>query len=82
MSPNFCTNNNDSERALHGPVIQRKISWGSQSDDGMRLMDRLWIVAEACNRQLVNLFNYIIQTIETLRNSSRSPLRITRLADF
>ena len=49
--------NNGAERALRGPVIQRKLSWGSQSKEGLRLMKRLWTTAETCRRQGRNVLN-------------------------
>ncbi|TDP61426.1 IS66 family transposase [Bradymonas sediminis] len=68
--------NNASERALRGPVVQRKISWGSQSNAGLRMMERLWTIAETCKRQSISALDYITQAVEALRNEAPAPLLI------
>lgn len=68
--------NNSSERALRGPVIQRKISWGSQSPSGLRLMERLWTVTETCRRHERSVLDYITEAVEALRGGKVAPLLI------
>lgn len=65
--------NNSAERALRGPVIQRKLSWGSKSEDGLRLMERLWTAAETCRRQTRSLLTYITDAVTAFRNGSPAP---------
>lgn len=66
-------NNNGAERALRGPVIQRKLSWGSKSEAGLRLMERLWTAAETCRRQARNLLEYVTDSVLAFRNGSPAP---------
>ena len=68
---------NASERALRGAVVQRKISWGSQSDAGLRMMERLWTIAETCKRQSSSVLDYITRAVEALRSKAAAPLLIT-----
>jgi transposase len=76
--PGLEPTNNASERALRGPVIQRKISWGSQSDEGLRLMERLWTTAETCKRQCRSVLDYITQAVEAFRRGAPAPMLIKR----
>lgn len=66
--------NNGAERALRGPVIQRKLSWGSQSQEGLRLMERLWTVAETCCRQGRNVLDYMTEAIQASRCGAPAPV--------
>lgn len=43
--------NNRAERALRAPVIHRKISLGTQSDDGERFAERALSAAATCRLQ-------------------------------
>ena len=51
--------NNPAERALRAPVIQRKISLGSQSDSGERFAERALSTAGTCRLQRRSLFTYL-----------------------
>jgi hypothetical protein len=66
--------NNGAERALRGPVIQRKLSWGSQSKEGLRLIKRLWTTAETCRRQGRNVLNYITEAVQAFRCRTQAPI--------
>lgn len=66
--------NNGAERALRGPVIQRKLSWGSQSQAGLRLMERLWTTAETCRRQARSVLEYITDAVDAFRNNAPAPI--------
>ncbi|WP_230467372.1 IS66 family transposase [Lujinxingia vulgaris] len=66
--------NNSAERALRGPVIPRKLSWGSKSEAGLRLMERLWTTAETCPRQGRSLLDYITAPMEALRGERAAPV--------
>ncbi|RVU42111.1 IS66 family transposase [Lujinxingia sediminis] len=68
--------NNRAERALRGPVIQRKLSWGSKSEAGLRLMERLWTAAETCRRQGRSLLDYITASMEALRGGRAAPVLV------
>lgn len=68
--------NNGSERALRNPVIQRKISWGSQSQAGLGLMERVWTTAETCTRQGKNVLEYLTTVIHAFRGGAPAPILI------
>ncbi|MFP4599843.1 MAG: transposase [Persicimonas sp.] len=68
--------NNGAERALRGPVIQRKLSWGSQSEEGLRLMERLWTTAETCRLQATSLLDYITEAVASFRDGRPAPILV------
>ena len=51
-------NNNAAERALRSSVVIRKISYGSQSDEGAHAHAVLMSVKETCNLREENFFDY------------------------
>ena len=51
--------NNAAERALRGPVIYRKLSHGTQSDDGERFIERALSVSVTCRLQARSMFTYM-----------------------
>jgi transposase len=51
--------NNHAERALRGSVIYRKLSLGTQSDDGERRIERLLSIHTTCRLQRRPLHNYL-----------------------
>jgi transposase len=55
--------NNQAERALRGPVIYRKLSLGSQSEDGERRIERLLSASTTCRLQRRSLFEYLSQLL-------------------
>ena len=57
-TPGVDPTNNAAERALRGPVIRRKLSLGTQSTRGHRLIERLSTVVATC-RQHVGLCSLI-----------------------
>jgi transposase len=61
--------NNSAERALRGPVIHRKLSHGTQSDDGERFIERALSASVTCRLQGRSLFAYLR---ELLRAHARS----------
>ena len=66
--------NNGAERALRGPVIQRKLSWGSKSEAGLRLMERLWTAVETCRRQGRSVLEYVTDAVNAFRNGTPAPI--------
>lgn len=68
--------NNGAERALRGPVIQRKLSWGSQSEEGLRLMERLWTTVETCRRRRTNVLAYITEAVACFRSGRPAPILV------
>jgi transposase len=55
--------NNPAERSLRGPVIHRKLSHGSRSDDGERFAERALSAAVTCRLQRRSLFAYLSELI-------------------
>ena len=55
--------NNPAERALRAPVIHRKISLGSQSEDGERFAERALSAAGTCRLQHRSLFTYLSELL-------------------
>ena len=65
--------NNQSERDVRTCVIQRKLSFGSQSEAGLRLMERLWTVALTCERQSKSVLDFMEQAVSAHRLGESSP---------
>jgi len=51
--------NNAAERALRGPVIHRKLSHGTQSEDGERFIERTLSASVTCRLQGRSMFAYM-----------------------
>ncbi|MCA1698600.1 MAG: IS66 family transposase [Actinobacteria bacterium] len=51
--------NNSAERALRGPVIHRKLSHGTQSEDGERFIERALSASVTCRLQARSMFAYM-----------------------
>jgi len=52
--------NNAAERSLRGPVIHRKLSHGTRTQDGERLTERALSASVTCRLQHRSLYNYLI----------------------
>jgi transposase len=55
--------NNHAERGLRGAVIYRKLSLGSQSDQGERTIERLLSASVTCRLRKRSLYTYLAQVI-------------------
>jgi transposase len=55
--------NNPAEGALRGPVIHRKLSHGTRSDDGERFAERVLTAAATCRQQGRSLFEFLTELI-------------------
>jgi len=55
--------NNHAERGLRGAVIYRKLSLGSQSEQGERTIERLLSASVTCRLRKQSLFSYLTQVI-------------------
>ena len=55
------------ERALRGPVTQRKISDESKSDAGQAWMQTLWSLLETCKRLKVSIWDVVEQSPQAYR---------------
>jgi transposase len=65
--------NNPAERALRGPVIHRKLSLGTQSDDGERFAERALSAAATCRLQRRSLFTYLSELFVAHNRGDPSP---------
>ena len=55
--------NNAAERSLRGPVIHRKLSHGTRSQDGERFIERALSASVTCRLQHRSLFTYLAQLL-------------------
>jgi transposase len=55
--------NNAAERSLRGPVIHRKLSHGTRTPDGERLIERALSASVTCRLQHRSLFAYLTQLL-------------------
>jgi transposase len=55
--------NNAAERSLRGPVIQRKLSHGTRTDDGERFIERALSASVTCRLQHRSLFAYLAELL-------------------
>lgn len=55
--------NNPAERALRAPVIHRKVSLGTQSENGERFAERALSAASTCRLQRRSLFTYLSELL-------------------
>lgn len=62
-NPGVDPTNNAAERALRGPVIYRKLSFGTQSEEGSRFVERIFSVVETCRLQKRNCYEYLVQAV-------------------
>jgi transposase len=55
--------NNAAERSLRGPVIHRKLSHGTRTDDGERFIERALSASVTCRLQGRSLFAYLAELL-------------------
>jgi transposase len=55
--------NNPAERALRGPVIHRKLSHGTRTQDGERFAERALTAAAICRQQHRSLFDSLTELL-------------------
>ena len=66
--------NNHAERALRGSVIYRKLSLGTQSDDGERRVERLLSIHTTCRLQRRPLHDYLVNAFSAHTRGDPIPL--------
>jgi len=66
--------NNHAERGLRGAVIYRKLSLGSQSEQGERAIERLLSVSQTCRQQHRSLFAYLADLLTSRARGDPIPL--------
>jgi len=62
--PGVTPTNNHAERGLRGAVIYRKLSLGSQSDQGEQRIERLLSASISCRLQHRSLFAYLAELLD------------------
>jgi len=63
-TPGVEPTNNHAERGLRGAVIHRKLSLGSQSEQGERTIERLLSASLTCRLRKQPLYTYLTQVID------------------
>jgi len=66
--------NNHAERALRGAVIYRKLSLGSQSEQGERRIERLLSASTTCRLQRRSLFEYLTDLLSAHARGDPVPM--------
>ncbi len=66
--------NNHAERALRSAVIYRKLSLGTQSENGERRIERLLSAHTTCRLQHRSLFNYLTELLSAHARGDPAPL--------
>jgi transposase len=71
--------NNGAEQALRQAVIWRKLSFGTQSSDGSRFVERMLTVVETCRRQKQDVFAWMIEAVEARFHGKPAPSLLLRV---
>ena len=74
--------NNAAERALRQAVIWRKLSFGTQSADGSRFVERLLTVVENRRRQQRNVFSWLVEAVEARFAGKTAPSLLPGVGTF
>ena len=69
--------NNASERALRHAVIWRKLSFGTQSENGSRFVETILSVVETCRQQSRNVFEYLASAMQAHFSRQPTPSLLT-----
>jgi transposase len=65
--------NNTAERALRHGVLWRKTSYGTQTDDGSRAVERLLTIRETCRLQRRRLHTYLTEALTAHQHGQPIP---------
>jgi len=68
--------NNASERAVRGPVLKRKLSFGTQREQGKRLPEALWCVNQTCRKLGMSTSATCTQAIAAFQASLPAPILV------
>jgi len=71
--------NNAAEQALRQAVIWRKLSFGTQSASGSRLVERLLTVIETCRRQNRDVFAWMTTTVQAHFAGQSTPSLLSKV---
>jgi transposase len=75
-TPGVQPTNNAAERALRGPVITRRLSYGNQSDQGERFTERALSASVTCRLQRRSLHHYLSQLFTAHQHGRALPALI------
>ncbi len=65
--------NNASERAVRMPVLKRKVSFGTQSEAGKRLLEVLWSVRQTCKLVGASMSRVCAQAVAAFQAGLSAP---------
>ena len=68
--------NNDAERALRRAVLWRKCSFGTQSDDGSRFVERMLTVVGTAKRRSILVFDWLTRACQAFVSNEPAPLLV------
>jgi transposase len=68
--------NNAAERVLRGAVIARKLSYGTQSAEGSRFVERMLSVATTCRQQGRAVFAFLTDALQTAWAGRSAPVLV------
>jgi transposase len=71
--------NDNAERVLRQAVIWRKLSFGTQSSDGSRFVERMRTVVEMCRRQKRDVFAWMIEAVDAHFHGKPTPSLMLRM---
>jgi len=71
--PGLEPTNNSAERALRHPVLWRRNSHGTQSDEGSRFVERILTVVETCRQQQRPVFDFARDALLAYRTGQPAP---------
>jgi transposase len=75
-TPGVEPTNNAAERALRGPVIARRLSYGNQSDQGVKFTERALSASVTCRLQRRSLHHYLSQLFTAHQHGRALPALI------
>jgi transposase len=65
--------NNHAERVLRQGVLWRKRSFGTQSQDGCRFVERILTVVQTCRLQRRRVYPFLVEAIKAYRKGQAAP---------
>ena len=70
--------NNAAERSLHHAVIWRKLSFGTQSEQGSRFVQTMLTTIETCRQQNLSVIDHVTRSIENHFHKQNPPSLLHR----
>lgn len=68
--------NNRAERAVRPAVIKRKLSFGTQSADGSRFIERMLTVSQTLRRQGRSVLDFLLDSLHAARTAQTPPMLV------